>query len=83
MELSVTLVSLALRAQIDRAIVVSADTDIIPAIDEVLAHSPVSVELAAWHNGKWGQRMKLPGRSIWVNWLLRTDYGVVEDATLY
>jgi len=68
---------------VDVAVVASADTDLIPAIDEVTAHTPVLVEVAGWHNGKWGQRLNAPAPKVWCHWLTADDYQAVGDATDY
>ena len=82
-ELAVSLVSMSLRAAIDVAVIVSADTDLRPAVDEALAHSAVAVEVVGWHNGKWGQRLTVPGQPVWCHWLTRDDYKALRDGTDY
>lgn len=84
-ELAVTLVSMALREKVDVdvAIVVSADTDLVPAVLEALEHSAIHIEVAGWHNGRWGQRLRVPGRKIWCHWLDEDDYYSLADETAY
>ena len=82
-ELAVHLVSTALRGAVDGVILFSADTDLIPAVDEALARSSVRIEVTGWHNGKRGERLNVPGRSLWCHWLDKNDYSSVEDPTQY
>lgn len=82
-ELAVFMVSLALRGEIDGVIIASADTDLVPAIEEVQAPSSVHVEVTGWHNGRWGERLHMPGRDMWCHWLSREDYSAVRDPTAY
>lgn len=82
-ELAVVMVSLSLRRDIDGVIIASADTDLVPAIEEVQVHSSVHVEVTGWHNGRWGERLHMPGRDVWCHWLDRDDYAAVRDATVY
>lgn len=84
-ELAVTLVSMALRekVEVDVAIIVSSDTDLVPAVFEALEHSEIHIEVAGWHNGTWGQKLKVSGRQLWCHWLDETDYFTVQDDTVY
>ncbi|MEX2373510.1 MAG: NYN domain-containing protein [Dehalococcoidia bacterium] len=83
-EIAVALTSMSLRGAIDAAIVVSADTDLLPAIEEVQLRSNVAVEVAGWHNSTWGERIRRDGHpSLWCHWLARSDYDAVCDVTDY
>ncbi len=74
---------MALRSQVDVAIIASGDSDLVPAIHEALDHSSIKVEVVGWHNGTWGQRMKVPGRNIWCHWLDEAAFYAVQDETVY
>lgn len=82
-EIAVDILRLALvdRAY-DVAVVFSADTDLLPAIETVLEVRCGHIEVAAW----WGsrQRLRVDGTSKpWCHWLHETDYRAVEDPTDY
>ena len=77
------LVSLALRGECDVVVVASADTDLLPAIEEVQAQTDVTVEVAAWRGTTHRQRLSVPGASVWCHWLRREDYERVRDDTDY
>ena len=83
--LATDLVSLALRDQCDIAIVATADSDIIPAIEEVHLRTNVRIEVAAWQadSRRRRQRLSLPGSNLWCHWLRREDYERVRDDTDY
>ena len=78
-ELAVTLVAAAIRKEFDSVIVVSHDTDLLPAIElahEVGAH----VEVAAW--GSDGHRLRGPGIR-YCHILNETDFVAVRDLRDY
>lgn len=72
----------AVRDAFDVAILMSADTDLVPAIEAVL-EAGKRAEVAAWdpHRGAW--RLSVPGRKIWCHWLGRADFDRVSDPTDY
>lgn len=66
----------------DVAIVCTGDTDLIPAIEDVLgAGTGARVEVAGWKSEHYRQRLSLPGRNLWCHWLSYADYRAVEDPT--
>jgi hypothetical protein len=67
----------------DAAIVCSADTDLIPAIEDVLDHTLAAVEVAGWRDGSYGQRITLPDRGLFCHWLYRDNYDLMHDSTDY
>ena len=83
--LATDLVSLALRGECDVAVIASADSDILPAIEEVLIRTNVTVEVAAWQGvgRRRRQRLSVPGSNLWCHWLRRDDYERVRDDTDY
>ena len=82
-ELAVDIVSLSLRRVCDVIVVASADTDLLPAIDEVRRRTPVVVEVAAWSGMQSRRRLAVPGHNVWCHWLRREDYERVRDDTDY
>ncbi len=82
--MAIDIVRLADRGEYDVAIVCSADTDLVPAIEDVLdSDSQAQVEVAAWRSERYRQRLSLRGRNLWCHWLTFEDYQVVRDETHY
>ena len=84
--IAVDLMNAAASGRFDVAVVCSADTDLIPAIEAVMngyAGSTMAVEVAGWREGQYGQRIWIPGRDLPVNWLYRDNYDAVHDPTDY
>ena len=80
--MAVDLVRLAQNGAFDVAIVCTGDTDLIPAIEDVLdGGSGAKVEVASWRSAGFRQRLSLPGRNLWCHWLELGDYSAVQDAT--
>ena len=77
------LVSLALRGRCDIAVVASADSDLIPAIEEVQNQTNVTIEVAGWRGATHRQRLSVAGPRVWCHWLTREDYERVRDDTDY
>ena len=82
-ELAVDIVSLALRDTCDVTVVASADTDLLPAIEEVRRRTSVVVEVAAWSGMQSRRRLAVPGRNVWCHWLRGEDYERARDDTDY
>lgn len=75
---------LAYRREYDVAIVCSGDTDLIPAVEEVLdGEGSARVEVAGWRSERYRQRLSIPGRNLWCHWLTPDDYDRVRDDTDY
>ena len=82
-ELAVDIVSLSLRRECEVVVVASADTDLLPAIEEVRRRTSVVVEVAAWSGMQSRRRLAVPGRNVWCHWLRGEDYERVRDDTDY
>jgi uncharacterized LabA/DUF88 family protein len=88
--LAVDLVAMAGDGALDVAIVMSADYDLVPAIDHVVSRrltrglGPV-VEVAAWKSDQGNKplRIRLNNKSLYCTWLDRSDYWGVMDETDY
>lgn len=80
--MAVDLVRLGQDQLYDVAIVCTGDTDLIPAIEDVLAtETGTKVEVAGWRSERYRQRLSLPGRNLWCHWLTYADYLAVEETT--
>lgn len=67
----------------DVAVLVSCDTDLIPALEAVCALGK-RCEVASWQARKGrNSRLSIPDRSLWCHWLNERDFQLVEDATDY
>ena len=80
--LCIDFVAMAIDGHYDVGVIVSTDTDLLPAL-EFTRNRYVGVRhiaVAAWDGRR---RMSLPGANIWCHWLSRADYDAVADATDY
>ena len=78
-------VALAVDAAYDVGVVMSTDTDILPALEFTHERYPGlrHVGVAAWRSPGNNRRLSLTGSNIWCHWLNRIDYEAVADATNY
>lgn len=77
--MAIDMVMGASRDEYDVATLVSADTDLVPAVEAILALGK-RVELASWRPDEgWGTRLSVPGRNLWCHWLDRDDFDRVRD----
>ena len=85
--LSVDFVLMAARGEYDVGIVMSTDTDLIPALEAVIALGGARFprcEVAAWSTPRsHSPRLAIPGRRIWCHWLDEHDYLTVADRRNY
>jgi uncharacterized LabA/DUF88 family protein len=82
--LAVDLSRLAQEQAYDVAIVCTGDTDLIPAVEDVLdGGNGTLVEVAGWRSAQYRQRLSLPNRNIWCHWLSWADYEKARDITDY
>jgi uncharacterized LabA/DUF88 family protein len=79
--LAVDLVRLALQGAYDAAILVSADTDLMPAVETVIDGKLAHLELAAWTGMR---RLRFPGTQLpWCHFIDEATYRTIEDHTDY
>ncbi len=83
--LAVDFVKLAFRKHHDVGVLVSADTDLLPALESVLEdHGDGSCEVVSWvPSTGHAQVLRVPGRSMNVHALYERDYREFEDTTDY
>lgn len=81
--IAIDLLRLARSGIFDVAVLCSADTDLLPAIDAVVEEAGLIVEVAGWRNGPYGQRIAAGGRDLFCHWLYRDNYDLVRDDTDY
>lgn len=79
--LAVEMLSGAQRDDYDVAVLFSADTDLVPAIEAVRSIGK-RCEVAAWRSpGGFRSALRVPG--VWRHWLDEADYLLVHDPTDY
>lgn len=66
----------------DVAVLMSADTDLVPALEQVVAAGK-RVEVAAWSGKGHRPRLRVPGVGIWCHWLDAKWYERLHDPTDY
>lgn len=84
--LSIDLVEATLLQRCDVAIVFSADTDLLPAVEMAFHRTEARVEIAAWSGGKplWFPSELAIGRRLpWCHFLSEADFHEVRDYTPY
>ena len=80
--LCIDFVTMAVDGHYDVGVIISTDTDLLPALDFVRSRYAGFhyVAVAAWDGRK---RLSLPGANIWCHWLSQADYNAVADTTDY
>ena len=87
-QLAVDLVAGHLRSEFDVAVVLSRDTDLVPALElacEIAKQQKVLLpEVASWARERGeGPRLRVKGLDLRCHWLTRADYDAVKDNTDY
>lgn len=81
--LAVDMVMGAARDEYDVVILMSADTDLIPAAEAVI-DAGEWVEFAAWlPDVGYASHLRIDGRKTWCHHLRRADFNMVADSTDY
>ena len=83
MLLAVVVVRGAYMDEFDAAVVASADTDLLPALEEAL-RAGKRVETASWSGPETGFiALRIPGHRIWSHHLNHERFEQVQDTTDY
>lgn len=82
--IAVDFVLMAAQKEYDVGVLMSADTDLKPALEAVVSLGSARVEVAAWSN-QYGhsKRLAIKSTRIWCHWLDRGDYTAVLDRRDY
>lgn len=73
----------AIRDQYDVAVLFSGDTDLLPAVEQVVVLGK-RCEVAAWTSDRSERsRLRLPRLNLWCHWLDEKAFRLVEDPTDY
>lgn len=83
-QLAIDFVVAALDKRFDIGVIFSADTDLKPAIETVIARTALDVAVATWQPPVgYASRISIPTRKIWCHYLRDVDFAVVRDPTNY
>lgn len=75
---------MAVRGEYDVGVLMSGDTDLLPALEEAVGLGTVKVEVAAWQPiGRPGHRLRLPRSPIRCHWIDHFAYQAMADGTDY
>ena len=75
---------MAVRGEYDVGVLMSGDTDLLPALEEAVGLGTVEVEVAAWRADEPPRRrLRLPGAPIRCHWIDRLAYQAMQDLTDY
>ena len=83
--LAIDFVTMAFDGLYDVGVIMSTDTDLLPALEFVRTRfaGQRHVAVAAWRSPHSRRRLSIPGSNIWCHWLNRDDYDSVADLTNY
>ncbi len=83
--LAIDFVAMAVDGLYDIGVIMSTDTDLLPALEFVKRRfsDERHVAVAAWRSPQSNRRLSIPGTNIWCHWLTRDDYATVADPTDY
>ena len=83
--LAIDFVTMAVDGLYDVGVILSTDTDLVPALEFVQSRftGDRHVAVAAWRSPSSRRRLSIPGTNIWCHWLNRDDYDSVADLTNY
>jgi uncharacterized LabA/DUF88 family protein len=83
-QLAVDFMVAALDKRFDVGVIFSADTDLKPAIETVVARTTVEVAVATWQPPTgYASRISISTRKIWCHYLTDVDFAAVKDLTNY
>ena len=83
--MAIDFVTMAVDGLYDIGVIMSTDTDLLPALEFVRTRfsGDRHVAVAAWRSRHSRRRLSTPGTNIWCHWLTRQDYDSVSDPTNY
>ena len=86
--LALDFLAMAIRGEYDTGVLMSTDTDLKPALEQVArltaAQGNLWASVAAWSaEGEHNRRLSIKDRALWCHWLDRSAYTQVADSTDY
>jgi hypothetical protein len=84
-EWAIDFVRLAVQGAYDVGVLMSTDTDLVPALEAVLEIKTTGahIEVAAWKGKGANKRLSVGGQLPWCHQLTKADYIAVADPTTY
>ncbi len=83
-QLAIDFVVAALDGRFDVGVIFSADTDLKPAIETVIARTRLKVQVATWQpSSGYASRITIATHKIWCHYLKKADFSAVQDTTNY
>ena len=76
---------MAIDGAYDAGVILSTDTDLLPALEFVRNRyaGDCHVAVAAWRSAERRSRLSIVGSNVWCHWLTQEDYDAVADLTNY
>lgn len=81
--LAIDFVRMAVSGEYDVGILMSHDTDLVPALEVVAGLGGPTCEAAAWGGPRARRRLWVPGAAVWCHYLTAADYAAVADPRDY
>lgn len=83
-KIALDFVMMAVRGEYEVGVLMSGDTDLLPALEEVVALDGPTVEVAAWQpKAGHGQRLRLKKAPLHCHWIGERAYKTIQDNTDY
>ena len=83
-QIAVDFVMMAVRGEYEVGVLMSGDTDLLPALEEVVRLDGPTVEVAAWKpSDGHGRRLRLDGVRLGCHWIDQQTYETIQDNTDY
>lgn len=83
-QIALDFVMMAVRGEYDVGVLMSGDTDLLPALEEVVRLAGPTAEVAAWEpRAGYGRRLYLQGTRVHCHWIGEPAYAVIKDDTDY
>jgi uncharacterized LabA/DUF88 family protein len=84
--LAIDAVMMAVRSELDVAIIASTDTDqrpVLEAFHRLPGENPPTVETATWTSATFSKKLQIAGRHVWTHFLDDAAYRLVRDRRDY
>ena len=83
-QIALDYVMMAVRGEYDIGVLMSGDTDLLPALEEVSRLDNTVAEVAAWRPpARDGRRLRLKNTRIHCHWIDQQTYATIQDHTDY
>jgi len=83
-QIALDFVMMAVRGEYDVGVLMSGDTDLLPALEEVIRLSHPTAEVAAWRPlTDQGRRLRLKNSRLYCHWIDHHAYTSIRDNTDY